>query len=133
MLGRGGEQNRRQWPSSLARASHLLRVGFVARPMPSAYAPEQTTHWSLEESRVIIVSHSMKKIQFRRQRVWGKLQTDADFFHLGRAEGWLAGLEGGFTADKGVKQPLFIFVFLSLSFLFLSLFVSNLSLFFSNL
>ena len=45
------------------------------------------------------------------QGLWGKTCTYTydDFFHLGGAEGWLAGLEGGFTADKGVKQPLFIF------------------------
>ena len=55
--------------------------------------------------------------------MWGKTCTPtyADFFHLGGPEGWLAGLEGGFTVDKGVKQPLFIFfyfLFLFFSFLF---------------
>ena len=68
------------------------------------------------------------------QGLWGKTCTYTydDFFHLGGAEGWLAGLEG-VNSGQGDQTASISFLFFSLSFLFLSLFVSNLSLFFSNL
>ena len=102
-----GRMLRRQLQLVLVLVRSLRRVesGHCRRPflLIGALPPIKSVWRSRFDREGVILSPT--------QGVWGKTCTDtyAVFFHLGGAEGWLAGLEGGFTADKGVKQPLFIF------------------------